>query len=75
MQLFFHPKQASLSFLTHVLMRGLDMENSSTGLYTNNRIGVKTRLDVRFAELEHKSLLITTGQFLGPVSQSHAVLY
>ena len=50
------------------------MENSSTGLHTNNRVGVKTRLDVRFAELEHKSLLITTGHFSGPVSQSSAVL-
>ena len=43
------------------------MDNFSTELVTAPRVGVKTGLAVYLAELEQQNLLVTIGQFSGPV--------
>ena len=45
------------------------MDNSSIGLVTSARAGVKTGLVVYLAELEQQNLLCIIGQFLGPVTK------
>ena len=45
------------------------MDNSSTGLVTAARVGVKTGIVVYLVRLEQQNWLSIFGQFLGPVTK------
>ena len=53
----------------------LVMDNSSTGLVTAARAGVKTGLVVYLARLEQQNFFSIIGQLLGQVTKSLLVLF